>query len=94
MQFDALCHNFGTIDRDIGGGINDTVSPSRLNLICVSRTFTRRHMLCLCHIPAFLRACKTHFGALLTMLRFVLGTFITTRLTNPFTERAEFRGIR
>jgi len=45
------------------------------------------------HVPAFLCARMTHFGTVLTMLRLVLGTFITTCLTNLCTELAEFRGI-
>ena len=51
-------------------------------------------LLFLCHSPAFIRALMTSLGALLTMVHFVLGTFITARLTNLSAQGAEFRGIR
>ena len=40
------------------------------------------YVLFLYHFPAFISALVTGFGALLTMLRFTFGAFITARLTN------------
>jgi hypothetical protein len=51
-------------------------------------------LLLLCAFPAFISALVTGFGALLTMLRFTFGAFITARLTNLGAERAEFSGER
>jgi hypothetical protein len=39
-------------------------------------------LLFLCHFPAFFSALMTGRSALLTMLRFLFGAFITARLTN------------
>jgi hypothetical protein len=52
------------------------------------------YVLFLYHFPAFISALVTGFGALLTMLRFTFGAFITARLTNLGAERAEFSGER
>lgn len=43
---------------------------------------TGGYVLFLCHVPAFFSALVTGFRALLTMLRFMFGAFITARLTN------------
>jgi hypothetical protein len=47
-----------------------------------------------CHFPAFFSAFVTSFSAVLTMLHFVFGAFITARLTNLGAERANFSGER
>jgi hypothetical protein len=52
------------------------------------------YVLFLYHFPAFFSTFVTGFSALLTMLHFVFGTFITARLTNLSAERAEFSGER
>ena len=47
----------------------------------------------LAHLPALFRALMAGRSALLTMLLFVFGAFIATRLTNLSAYRAEFCGI-